>query len=357
MDTFLLAVDNNGEILYGDLPGELQYLLFSESEQFVLKDVSYDGRTKKSKFCTIKKSDTKLLVFTTDPKYINSSKLFRELVRMSMFTLESIVKVKEKLSFDHNAYVQDLIHNLTSLNSYNIQDLFSLIPQHVLTQNINKQHDVIKGIIIEQPNVAVSTLLNLIKYNLAMKVEFSVFEKTMIQNPFLQKQNLSVRQIILSVLQIFIEDFDRLKITVSVDSCEKMLNVDYDIFFVSLYYLLENAVKYSMRNSKFNVIFKEEKDGFSVIFKMISAKIEDHEKTKLCNKNFRAASAKALTNEGKGIGMHRVLKTLKMNDAEIEIIPRVTEYQKTVNGIVYEHNEFKIKFPGQQDWFKVNNLL
>jgi hypothetical protein len=356
MDTFLQAVDNNGELLYGDFPEELHHVFLDAPEGFTVKDVFVNGRTLKSKLGVLTNKEAKLFVFTSDPKYVKSSKLFKELIRMSRFTLESIVKVKNKLSLDHNSYVQDLVHNLTSLNTYNIQDLFALIPQHILTQNINKQHDIIKNILVEQPNIAVATLLKLIKYNLAMKVEFSVFEKTIIQNPFLQKQNLSIKQITLSVLQIFIEDFEGLKITVSVDSTTKMLNVDYDTLFVSLYYLLENAVKYSLRGSKFGIIFKEEPTCFSIIFKMISARIEEHEKNKLCTKNFRAASAILLTNEGKGIGMSRILKTLKMNDAEIEIFPRVTDYQKSANGILYEHNEFKIKFPGQQDWFKVNQV-
>lgn len=354
MWTYQQAFDVNGDIMYGDFPDELNYIFGYDNEGVETKQISLFGKSFKIKLAILKANNTKLFIITSEERYINSSKLFKDLLKMSQFTLQSMVNFKHKLSLDHNAYVQDLVHNLTSLNSYNIQDLFSLIPQRVLTQNINKQHEIIKTILLEQPNVAVSTLLKLIKYNLAMKVEFSVFEKTVLKNPLLQKMQFSIREIILSVLQIFIEDFEERKITVSVGSTTKQLNVDYDTLFVSLYYILENAIKYCVKQSDFKIIFKEEQTGFSIIFKMISARIEDHEKSKLCIKNFRAESAMALTNVGTGIGMHRILKTLKMNNAEIEIFPRVTDYSKVVNGVRFEHNEFKITFIGQQDWFKVN---
>lgn len=348
------AQDNNDETLFNDFPSELNYLLSKKLDNPIALEVSLNGKKAMLKLGYFSNTKGIIYTITTIERYINSSKLFKELIKMSEVTLNSIVVFKRKTSFDQNSYVQDLIHNLTSLNAYNIQSLFALIPQQVLTQNINKQHEVIKDAILNQPNITITTLLKLIKYNFAMKVEFSVFEKTVMQNPVMQKRQLQIRDIILSILQIFIDDFEKMKITVSLGSSEKTLNVDYDTLFVSLYYILENAVKYCAKSTDFKIIFKEEDDCFSVLFKMISVRIEDNEITKLCNKNFRASNAILLTDKGKGIGMNRILKTLKMNDATIEISPRVTDFSKTQNEISFDHNEFKIKFMGQQDWFKTN---
>lgn len=273
---------------------------------------------------------------------------------MSLISLAPLEKFQKDIISSQNALTQELIHNLTSLNSYNIQDLFSLIPQQTLTQNIDKQSEIVKSIIAEKPNITATTLLKLIKYNLAMKVEFSVFEKTLQQYPSIQKMEYSIREIILSILQIFIDEFEERKIDVSLDASIKKIEVDYDTFFVSLYFILENAIKYCRPNSNFKIVFKEEPDSFSISFIMDSIRIEDEEVNKLCLKGFRAESAKIINKSGNGIGMYRILKTLKLNNAELEITPRTSTLLIKTKDAWYEQNQFKIKFKGQQDWFKTN---
>jgi hypothetical protein len=344
MDTFKQINDSLGNIVYGDIPTEIQYLTAEIKDKSIKKEIKLNKIKHKAKLGYETNSNGTIYIITTETKYVNSSKLFNELIKMSIISLDTIISFNKKIALNQNEYVQDLIHNLTSLNAYNIQDLDALIPQQNLSKNINTQKSIIKSIIQEKPNITVETLLRLIKYNFAMKVEFSVFEKTVMKNPNVQKIEYSIREIILSILQIFIEDFEAKKIQVSVDSNFTRLFVDYDILFVSLYYILDNAVKYCSNKTKFKIIFKEDGNDFFVLFDMVSLRIEDFEVGKLCQKKFRAQSAKLLTDEGKGIGMNRVLKTLKLNNAKILIKPRVTEYSKTSGKLNYEHNQFILKF-------------
>ena len=271
---------------------------------------------------------------------------------MSIVSLKSLSENKKQIAKNQNAQTEELLHNLTTLNTYSIHDLFSLIPQDALAKNINTQKEIVKNILIEKPNVSASTLLQLIKYNLALKVEFSVFEKTLKEYPLVQKMEDSIRNVILSILQIFITDFNDKNITVSLDSSEKRLQLDYDSFSVSLYYIFDNAVKYCSRNTHFKIILKEFPDCFSVLFDMLSIRIEDDEIEKLYMKNYRSEIAKKMNAKGSGIGMFRILKTLKLNDAELIIKPRVTNYTRKANNTIYEHNQFIINFKGKQDWFK-----
>tara|TARA_B100000795_G_C22739146_1_gene414553 strand:- start:84 stop:1136 length:1053 start_codon:yes stop_codon:yes gene_type:complete len=344
MDTFKQINDSLGNIVYGDIPTEIQYLTTEIKDKSIKKEIKLNKKKHKARLGYETNSNGTIYIITTETKYVNSSKLFNELIKMSIISLDTIISFNKKIALNQNEYVQDLIHNLTSLNAYNIQDLDALIPQQNLSKNINTQKNIIKSIIQEKPNITVETLLRLIKYNFAMKVEFSVFEKTVMKNPNVQKIEYSIREIILSILQIFIEDFEAKKIEVSVDSNFTRLFVDYDILFVSLYYIFDNAVKYCSNKTKFKIIFKEDGNDFFVLFDMVSLRIEDFEVGKLCQKKFRAQSAKLLTGEGKGIGMNRVLKTLKLNNAEILIKPRVTEYIKTSGKLNYEHNQFILKF-------------
>jgi len=345
MSTYKQIIDTQGNIIFGDFPLELKELPLKITEKSIKMKVSIDQKDVNSRCGFKETSNGKIYILTTESRYINSSKLFKELIQMSFIILDSVVNFNKDLSLNQNEYVQDLIHNLTSLNTYNIHDLENLIPQNVLSHNINKQKHTVKEIISTKPNISAETILKLIKYNYAMKVEFSVFEKTVMLNPSVQKIEYSIKETILSILQIFIEDFEKKNIQVFVDSNSKRLHFDYDILFVSLFYLFENSVKYCCENSKFKVIFKEvSNNSFLVIFEMLSLRIEDYEVNKICQKKFRAKSALILTDEGKGIGMHRVIKTLKLNNIELEIIPRISSKTKVNKKSTYELNQFVLKF-------------
>ena len=345
MGTYKQIRDYEGNLIFGDFPQELKTLPSKITEKSIKMEVSIDQRVVNSRCGFETNSNGTIYVLTTETRYINSSKLFKDLIQMSIITLDSIVNFKKKLSLNQNEYIQNLIHNLTSLNTYNIHDLENLVSQKLLSQNINRQKDAIKEIISTKPNVLSETLLKLIKYNYAMKVEFSVFEKTVMLNPNVQKIEYSIKEAILSILQIFIDDFEKKNIQVYVDSTSMRLHFDYDILFVSLFYIFENSVKYCCKSSSFNVIFEEISDNlFLVKFEMLSLRIEDYEVNRICQKKFRARSAEILTDEGKGIGMHRVKKTLKLNNIELEIIPRISSKSKSIDRLIYERNQFILKF-------------
>ena len=162
-----------------------------------------------------------------------------------------------------------------------------------------------------------------------MKVEFSVFERTQKPNAIGKKISHSIRNLVLSILQIFIDDFELKKIEVSLDAgeaSERRFEIDDDSLFVSLFYILENSLKYCCPNTKYKIKFKEEPGCFSIVFVMISIKIENNEVSKLTEYGYRGKSAIEINAEGKGIGMYRITKTLKMNNAELEITPRINEY-------------------------------
>jgi hypothetical protein len=350
MGTFYYAVDVNNQHLFDNFPNDFKHLIheYKNSDPF---KISMNGKELTARLGKNTTNCGSIYVLTTESKYINRLKLFRELLKMSVIGIEPMVNCKQKIQEYHTSKNEEFIHNVTSLNTYSIQDLFSLIPQNVLTENINKQNEIIKNIIAEKPNITASTLQNLIKYSLATKVEFSVFERTVKSSTYVQKEKHSIRQVILSILQIFITDFEERKIDVSLDACERLLDIDYDSLFVSLYYLMDNSIKYCCPSTKYKIIFKEEDSEFSVLLIMISIKIEDYEVEKIKERRYRSERAKQLNEKGGGLGMYRIQKTLKLNDACLKITPRVNNYKRNFKGIDYEANEFRIVFKNQKKWF------
>lgn len=354
MTTYYYAINTSGDYVFDNFPEEIKHLATDFKANKNPFKVTIGGVERMARLGCKKNNFGTIYILTTEDKFINRYKYFLELIELSIIGLKPMVNFQIDLMKSHGEHNDEFIHNVTSLNSYSIQDLFSLIPQKTLTENISKQSEIVKNIITEQPNVAVKTLLNLIKYSLATKVEFSVFERTLKPHTTAQKTEHAIRSVILSILQIFIDDFEKNKIEVSLAACDKTLTIDYDSIFVSLYYILENSVKYCCPNTKYKIHFKEESDGFSISFIMISIKIEKAELDKLTIKGYRSILARKIYSTGHGIGMYRILKTLKLNNAELEITPRVNEYTRKIKDVEYEANQFRIKFRGQQDWFKTN---
>lgn len=357
MGTYYYATNNDGEYLFDNFPNDCYTLVTNYTEINQPIEVKIDGQFKYARIGKRTNINGTVYTLTFEKKFVERHKLFKELLDMSLISLGPLSSFQNSLLSKLNTKTEEFIHNIKSLNSYGIQDLFALIPQNTLSQNINKQKEIIRAITNEKPNVTVETLLNLIKYNLAMKVEFSVFERLQKPNSSVQKISQPIRSIVLSILQIFISDFDAKNIEVSLDAgeaSERLVEVDYDSLFVSLFYLLENSTKYCCPNTKYKIIFKEEKYCFSILFVMVSIPIKENEIEKLKEHGYRSEIARNINVDGKGIGMYRITKTLKLNNAELEITPRVNDFIKQHGKISYEGNQFKIKFIGQQDWFKSN---
>lgn len=353
MSTYYYAIDAQGDWVFDNFPTEVVHLIqdHKNSEKMLSLRISDQTIT-----CRIgKKSSNHGTVYTlsSDPRYVRSYKLFKEVVDLSTVSLKSIIDFKKQVESKQIERTEEFIHNVTSLNTYSIQDLFKLIPQDKLIGNINKQKELVNEVIIKKPNEAIATLLRLNKHNLAMKVEFSVYERTLKPYGSVQKLEQRIRPLVLSVLQIFMQDFEAKDIEVSLDASdvsEKLLSIDNDSLFVSLFYVLDNAVKYCCPRTKFKIIFEEEETCFSILFKMVSLRIESDEIDKLSIRSYRSKSAKELNKKGQGIGMYRILKTLKLNNADLVVIPRQFDFPKQIGNIKYEGNLFKIRFPGQQSW-------
>jgi|GEM_PF-996178 len=356
METFYHCTDNNDEIIFSTFPFELTYLINSNSNRNSPIDIKFIGKQKKGRFGFRRNDIGTLYICTIESKFVRSLKKFKKLLDLSLVALKPMIDLKQEINTSQTGLVQELVHNLISLNSYNIQDLFALIPQKSLTKNVNTQSETIKEIISEKPNVTVKTLQRQLKNNLTMKVEFSVFKKTQRKHPSIRIEENYIRDCVLSVLQIFILDFEEQEIEVRLGSCERKLNFDYEIFSVSLYYLFDNAAKYCTPKSIFNISFKEEADSFSIHFDMVSLRIEEKEIEKLTEKGYRSPTAKKKDEKGKGIGMYKLHKTLKFNNAALEIIPRCHDRNKTIGDFKFEANKFKIKFINQQNWFEAHNL-
>lgn len=277
--------------------------------------------------------------------YINSSRIFKEKLLITSETLMELEATKNEIKDDLNKDSKRLIHNLTSLNAHNIQELYNLVPQDVLTEEYSRQINIIGDLIIKHPEEAAKMFIRIAKHNAAMKTEFSVFKKLYEPNPILQPKRHNVRKVVLNVLHTFFQDFTDNFVHVEVKSDVSYLEFDYESMHVALYHIIENATKYTASHSTLIISFVKNPSSFDIAFEMLSIKIENDEINLILDEGYCGKNAKELNKNGSGIGLNRVKRILELNNAELivknNIKPSTGKY---IIGVKYETNQFILRF-------------
>lgn len=252
-----------------------------------------------------------------------------------------IEKIETNLKLKEQKRVNRLVHNLTSINAKNIQEIYDLVPQEVLTSDFNTQIPKISEIVKNNPKETALMFLRLAKHNIHMKSEFSIYRKLDRANPTLEKRKHPIHKILMNVLHSFFIDFSDKEVYVNVGECRSSINCDYESLQVALYHLIENASKYVRPKSTVEITFNEVEDKIFMHFKMSSLFIEETEYSKLFIEGFSGNEAKKTSKDGEGIGMWRIKQMLELNDFSIDVVPG-KDIEK-LNGFRFADNEFIIE--------------
>lgn len=288
------------------------------------------------------KSDLGEIFGCSDSKDYNaSSKTFINKIESVLYGLKEIQLLKEQLNLES----QKLIHNLTSTNGHNIQELYALVPQELLTQDLRKQLDFIKNTIISNPEEAARTFLRIAKNNASMKVEFSVINKLMGGDDNIRNRRHQIKKVTLNLFHIFFQDFKEINVYVYFQENDDYLIFDYEILHVALYHLIDNSTKYIRPSSTLTVKFQNDDNNYYLRLEMSSLKITDEEKKTIFQEGVSGLAAINLGKAGKGLGLGTTAKILELNNAELIIENNITPSKAIKEkGIEYEDNAFVIKF-------------
>ncbi len=275
-----------------------------------------------------------------------TTKLFREKLEALSYAYSDLKETK--LVFEQNIKnteqkrINRLIHNLTSINAHNIQEIYDLVPQEILTRNINEQLEHIEKEIQENPREAAMMFIRMAKHNIHMKSEFSIYKKLDRANPTFDKRPHPIHKVLMNVLHTFFSDFSDKNVYVNVGENKSFILCDYEAIQVALYHIIENSAKYVKPNSRVDVLFKEYGDKVELKLIMNSLYIEPSEFEKIFSEGYSGKEAKRAYKNGEGIGLWRVRQMLNLNDATIEITAG-TEIEKLM-GFRFSDNEIVLQF-------------
>lgn len=238
-----------------------------------------------------------------------------------------------------------LVHNLTSINAHNIQEIYDIVPQDILTSNLSDQLKHIEREIKRRPKKAALMFLRIAKHNIHMKSEFSIYKKLDRSNPTLDIRRHPVRKVILNVLHTFFIDFSDKNVNVLIEEYSGEIKFDYETIQVAFYHFLDNAAKYTKHNSEFEISFKEKHEELDIIFKMESLKIEDDEVEKIYTEGYSGKNANRIQKNGDGIGLWRIIQMFDLNQVKLEIkrgtvIENVMGFDFTLNTFIMTFKKF-----------------
>lgn len=280
---------------------------------------------------------------TADTNYVKSAKKFTSTIESIANTLQVFEVISKEYRDKVNINTSRLLHNLTSLNAHNIQEIYSLVSQEVLSKSsAGQQVGIVEEIIKKDSRDTAFVLLRIAKNNAAMKAEFSVFNKLFDTNPRLEKKSHNVHKVLMNVLYLFFPDFTDKSVKVTIECPENTLAYfDYESIHVAFYHLIENAVKYVKPHTDLKINIFTADNFVTMLFTMVSLRIDTSEVKNIFNEGFSGEIAKKTGKSGSGIGMTRARNILEINGANIS----VTTDSSTLHeffGVPFQKNIFKI---------------
>ena len=276
-----------------------------------------------------------------------TTKLFRDKIEGLSYAYYDLLipkgQIEDEIKKVEQQKVNRLVHNLTSINAHNIQEIYDLIPQELLTSNWKTQFDYIENELNKNTKKAAMMFLRIAKHNIHMKSEFSIYRKLdRTDSVSLDIKSWPIRNVLLNVLHTFFADFTINRIYIQLNDFYAKVKFDYETIQVAFYHLIENSSKYTAPNSTIIIDFEEFEDEFILSLTMTSLYIKPTERDKIFQEGISGSLAKSLGKSGDGIGMWRIRQMLELNEGKFEII--CGNQIENIRGINYANNKFDLIF-------------
>lgn len=343
--TNLFLTNSVGETVINDFSDNscLNCILQAASQGMRSAVCKFDN--KKRHVFLMSDADGKLYICDNKEKTVKN---FQTLVELIKHCRPSLLRrydsQKDAIQREVRKEMEAFKHNIVHINSDAINEFYYFIDQDYLFKNYRQMQDKIAETVKSDPEEAVELIARLAKYNLNIKTELSVVSK--LNNPD-SKPNFSLgnpRDAVMSSVYTLYPMFRQRKVYVTVGEFHEKIEIDYDALQVASFYIIENATKYTKKDSTVNITFTRDKHNLTIGFAMCSLFISEVESNCIFDEGFQGEQAKKSSREGKGIGLYRAKRLVHFFEGEI----RVDAGKTVVNandGCKYAENVFQIDLP------------
>jgi signal transduction histidine kinase len=315
-------LNDKGQIIYSNIKSECNKCIERCPVGKSIIDVSFCDKQKRKRY--LEETNSYQIYFCTSNKdFINSNRLFNDKIEILKSFVPFIEEMRDDITNDINKENKRLLHNVTSLNGHNIQEIYSVVDQNLLSQAHLQQKELIIEKIKGDLDQAARMFLRIAKNNAAMKTEFAVFRKLLEPKPLLLFKMHRIHKVLLNILHVFFQDFSEQNIYVKIDPNDLEVFIDYESIQVAFYHFFDNATKYCLPKTEIFIKFKKGENRTDVIvsIEMTSLEIKSGENKKIFEEGYSGENARKIGIAGDGLGMYVLNRVLDLNKVSLKILP------------------------------------
>lgn len=277
------------------------------------------------------------IAYSTDLDHLKSKKVLDSQIDVFLAVAPTIDSAIQRAE----GRTRRLLHNLKSLTAKTSQEIFFLAQQDRL---IGNPREVIPYLALEIRNNVDGTaraLLEMLKHQAAQKAEYTAFDRLSGQLKKGASELHDVHRVLMNVFYLFFGEFVAKKVRAVVEPTRIQARFDYDSVHVCIYYLVENAVKYTQRNSDFSVAVSQDGNGLvDIRFSMESLAIKGEENDLIFEEGYSGSNAIDAKLNGAGLGLYLARSMARINSGNLNVLsghPRL--------GAKYARNTFVLTLP------------
>ncbi|MDY0194201.1 MAG: hypothetical protein RBR93_11870 [Aliarcobacter butzleri] len=230
-----MIINNNKEII----SSSKNYKNIFDLEKYLEESSVIDFENSRYRICKVINTKGTIYAYSNSKIFLKSSKQFRLHLNTLNNFLENLNDLKKDVVEVATKQVKILVHNLVSINAKNLQEIYNILPQEKLASSIPDKLKFVSNVIKSNPDKVALVLLKLMKNNIAMKTEFSVFNKLYQSNPKLSLKSHNVHRVLMNIFYSFFPDFTDKKIYVNVERCSYKAYFDYESIYVAFFHIME----------------------------------------------------------------------------------------------------------------------
>ncbi|WP_374661955.1 sensor histidine kinase [Inhella sp.] len=283
--------------------------------------------------------DYTAIALSSDPDRLKSKKLLESEIDAMLAvapTVDSAIQRSE-------GRTRRLLHNLKSLTAKTSQEIFLLAQQDRLLGNPREVVPYLSSEIRENLDGTARALLEILKHQAAQKAEYTAFDRLSGKLDRGTAEMHDVHRVLMNVFYLFFGEFIAKRVRAEVVRTKVQARFDYDSIHVCIYYLVENAAKYTRQNSELSVNVSQGADGLVEIrFVMESLAIKPEEQDLIFEEGVSGSNAIDAKLHGAGLGLYLARSMARMNGGNLNVLPG-----NPLGAAQFARNTFVLTLPGR----------
>lgn len=236
--------------------------------------------------------------------------------------------------------ISSLVHNLKNHTAQCEQLLYRLLPENKKFPTIRESLKIVSESIAKKADETALILLKLNKNINSLRSDFNVYERLKGSEFTPKIGRYKPYDVIKIVAHMFFGNLNEKGVYVEIGNYYGFASFDFESVQSAIYYIFDNALKYTELNSNIKIDFNDEENYCVVNIKMKSLYISDIDVSHLFEDGYSGEMARQENLNGTGLGMF--MAKMLMNKSQGDIC--VLAGKKLRKSDKYVSNIFTLKF-------------